>query len=84
MVDAGIATVNACPVFTDSEGNDVDESKADGRGQDIHIHSPEYSLFGDESGCSTNQKKDGHIAGTKYIVEQNIVTQINCCTNDHT
>ena len=83
MVDARIASVREIPVFTDREGNEVEESEAFGFKQDIKIDHPDYLLFGDESGCSTNQKKDGHIAGTKFIVPTGTVPQILCSTNDH-
>ena len=84
MVDARIASVREVPVFTDREGNVVEESQAFGFKQDIEINHPDYLLFGDESGCSSNQKKDGHIAGTKYIVGRGTVPQILCSSNDHT
>ncbi len=37
---------------------------------DTKLTHPEYFLFADETGCNTSMKKDGHIAGTKYIIQQ--------------
>ena len=40
-------------------------------------------IFGDESGCQTNQKKDGNVGNTAHIVERGTVPWIMCSTNDH-
>ena len=83
MVDARIASVRSCPVFTDRNGNTVDECKRFGLVQEIKIDHKDYMLFADESGCKTNQKADGRVGNTKYIVERGTLPQTICCTNDH-
>ena len=83
LVDAKVAVVREEPVFTDREGNIVEESKAFGLLQDIEVTHPEYILFGDETGCNTSQKKDGHIAGTKYVCTPKTTPQLRCSTSDH-
>ena len=83
MVDARIAIKLDVPVFTDRHGNEVDENNRFGLKQDIKITHPHYLIFADESGCNTNQKKDGQIGGRKHLVEKNTVPQTMACTNDH-
>ena len=83
MVDARIARKRDVEVFTDRKGNIVQETERFGLRQDIHIEHPDYLLFADESGVTTNQKKDGHIGGQKVIGQRGITPQIMCCTNDH-
>ena len=36
---------------------------------------PNYVLIADETGCNANQKKYGHIAGTKYITKEGTQAQ---------
>jgi hypothetical protein len=43
----------------------VEEEFKSGEAIDIKIMHPNYILFGDETGCNTSQKKDGHEVGTK-------------------
>ena len=83
MVAARIASKRAVPVFTDRHGNIVPESERFGLKQDIKVDHANYFIFADESGVTTNQKKDGHIGGQKSICERGTVPQITCCTNDH-
>lgn len=83
MVDAGIAIHLQTPVFTDCDGNEVDESEKVGYAQDIKITHKHYLLFADECGCSTSQKKDGQVGGTKFIVKRGTVPQQIASTNDH-
>lgn len=60
MVDAGVANELQTPIFTDIDGNPVDEAKQFGMKQKIKITTPEWILFADESGFSTAQKKAVH------------------------
>jgi hypothetical protein len=39
----------------------------------LKILHPDYILFADETWYNTNQKKDGHYGGRKYIVERGII-----------
>ena len=83
MVDARVARVLEYPVFTDISGKEVDESQRFGKKQDIEITHKQYILFADETGCNTSQKKDGHISGTKYIVERGSTPQTMASDTDH-
>ena len=82
-VDAGVAKPRAVSVFMDRAGNICDEESKFGEPCDIEITHPEYILFGDETGCNTSQKKDGHAAGTKYVVAVGQVPKTSCVTTDH-
>jgi hypothetical protein len=44
---------------------------------------PDYIMVGDEPGCNTSQKKDGHQAGTKFIIQCGTIPKISCSTTDH-
>ena len=83
MIDAGIAERRASPRYTDRVGNEVEESQRFGLKQDTKIIRPEYLLFADETGCSTSQKKDGQVGGTKYLCKKGTMPQMTACTNDH-
>ena len=85
LVEARIASLTPLPVYTDRHGNEVekDDPERFGRQQHIKIDHPEYLVFADETGCQTNMKKDGDVAGTTYICPKGTVPQIMCCTNDH-
>jgi hypothetical protein len=48
---------------------------------DMKLIYPEHVSFADETGCNTNQKKDGHIAGTKYVVRRGTIPKIQCATS---
>ena len=75
FVDAGIAEQLEEPIWTDKEGNRVDESDAYGFIQDIKI-TKEYMLaFADEIGFNTNQKTDRLMAGEKKVVARGTVAQ---------
>jgi hypothetical protein len=75
MVEAGIAEEIEDPITMDIHGNMVekDDPQKFGLPCDITVLYPEFILFADETGCNTNQKKDGHLGGTKYVVERNTV-----------
>jgi hypothetical protein len=83
MVDAGVARVREIAVFMNRSGDIVDEASKFGEPCDIEILHPDYILFGDETGCNTSQKKDGHEAGTKYICASGQVPKTACVTTDH-
>jgi hypothetical protein len=65
MLNANIASPHEHPVYTDREGNEVEESERFGLAQKITIDHLDYILFADESGCQTNQKQDGNVANRK-------------------
>jgi hypothetical protein len=83
FVGAGVARKLPQEVFMDRLGNIVEKEKKFGEAIDIEITHPDYILFGDETGCNTSQKKDGHIAGTKYVVGRGQVPKTQCATTDH-
>jgi hypothetical protein len=80
MVNAGIASKLDQEVFMNADGMVVDNpenkhnfdiipnspDRALGLPCNIKIIHPEYLLFFDETGCNTNQKKDGHNGGQKF------------------
>ena len=70
-------------MFTDRVGNEVAESKAFGLKQSIKITHKYAVFFADECGFLTSMKKDGNIAGTKFVVERGTIPQMRACTNDH-
>jgi hypothetical protein len=83
FVDANVARALDTPVFMDRLGNIVEEEKKFGEAIDIEITHPDYILFGDETGCNTSQKKDGHEAGTKYVVARGQTPRTQSSTTDH-
>ena len=70
-------------MFTDRYGNEVSEKERFGLEQHIKLTKPAYLLFPDETGCNTSKKKDGNVAGTKFIVERGTVPQSMASTTDH-
>ena len=83
FVDAGIAEQLEEPIWTDKEGNVVDESDAYGCIQDIKITKEHMLAFADEIGFNTNQKTDRQMAGEKKVVAAGTVPQSICSTTDH-
>jgi hypothetical protein len=85
MVEAHIAIRLPRPISMDEEGNVIDDNNtcnAFGLPCDIEILHPDYVLFADETGCNTNQKKDGHYGGRKYVVERGTVPKEISSTRD--
>ena len=83
MGGTNIAVSRDTPVYTDCEGKEISESDRFGWEQNIKITKLEYLLFADESGCNTSQRKDGHIGGTKFIVQKGTTPQGMTSTMDH-
>jgi len=83
MVKACIASKWPVSVYTDREGNEVEEGERFGLKQDIRINHDHYLIFGNKSECRTNQKKDGHVGGTTHVVKRGMVPQTVCSVNDH-
>jgi hypothetical protein len=83
FVAANVARALETPVFMDRLGNIVEEDQKFGESIDIEITHPDYILFGDETGCNTSQKKDGHEAGTKYVVARGQTPRMQASTTDH-
>ncbi len=73
MLDAGIVISLQIPIFTDIDGNPVDERKHFGLKQSIKITKPGWILFANESGFATSQKKDGHVGGQQFVVEKGTI-----------
>ena len=82
LVKACVAINLDYPVFTDRDGKEVEEDERFGLKQDIKITHPHYIMFADETGCNTSQKKDGHVGGTKLIVEKGTVPQVMFMSSD--
>jgi hypothetical protein len=83
MVDAGVAVYLEVKIFTDREGNVVDEEFAYGFAQDIKITHPDYILFANEVGCNTSQKDDGNVGGKKMLCEPKNRPRETASTKDH-
>jgi len=70
LVDSGVAKVLPEPVWVDVDGNKVDaEAEAHGCKVAIELVHPNCFLMGDETGCNTNMKTDGHVGGKKHMGE---------------
>jgi hypothetical protein len=67
----------------DRYGNIINKDSKFGEAIDLEITHPNWILFGDKTGYNTSQKKDGHKAGTKYIVVLGQVLRTSCVTTDH-
>jgi hypothetical protein len=83
MVRTGVACLRDAPGFLDRYGNIVEEEEKCGEAVDLEIIHPDYILFGDETGCNTSQKKDGHEAGTKYVIGCGQVPRTWSVMTDH-
>jgi hypothetical protein len=83
MVAAGVAKHLDEKVWMDISGNIVEcKEKAYGMQVDTVLTHPNYVLFVDEVGNNTNQKKDGHIGGAKYLCERGTTPKQICSTKD--
>jgi hypothetical protein len=96
LVNAGIAVKLPESVFMNASGNIVDnpdgvlnseivnifEDKPLGLPCDTKIIHPEYLLFFDETGCNTNQKKDGHYGGEKLVCARGMTPKQICSSRD--
>jgi hypothetical protein len=96
MVNARIAVDIQEPVWMDPDGNAVvnddnhlnfeidhnQPSRALGHPCDTKLIHPEYFLFFDETGCNTNQKKDGHYGGQKFACGRGMTPKQICATRD--
>ena len=70
LVDAGIAVYREKPVFTDREGNNVNESDRFGLIQDILITHPHYLIFADKSGFNTPRRTTEQLVEKGWLWEQ--------------
>jgi len=85
MVSAGIAVPLQSAVCMDIHGNIVDRDSNTVFGLPVeHILAhPDHLLFMDEMGLDTNQKKDGHVGGKKFVCEHGTRPKIGVSTTDH-
>ena len=69
MVEAGVAEYREKPVYCDKEGNVVSDNsnKKYGRPCTMKLTKTANILFGDETGCNTNQTGDGNYHGKKFL-----------------
>jgi hypothetical protein len=49
---------------------------------DTQLIHPQYLLFFDETGCNTNQKKDGHYGGEKFVCTRGTTPKQMVSTSD--
>ncbi len=82
MVDDGGAQKLDTSVFMNQKGEIVEEFYQFGRKVDTKLIHPEYCLYADETGCNTLMKKDGQVAGTKYITAQGTQVQQMASTSE--
>ncbi len=82
MIEAKIAEKINEPCFMNEKGKVVEECDCFGKKVDTILTHPEYCLFADETGCNTSMKKDGHIAGTRYITEKGTRAQRMASTTE--
>ncbi len=68
--------------FLNGKGKVVEECDCFGKKVDTKLTHPEYCLVANETGCNTSMKKDGHVAGTRYITEKGTRTQHMASTSD--
>jgi hypothetical protein len=80
-IGADVAHIREPSVFFDQSGNIVEAKDKFGEAVDIKTMHLDYILFGNKTGCNTSQNKDGHEAGTKYVVGYRQITQDAMC--DH-
>jgi hypothetical protein len=96
LVKARIAVTLPEPVFLNADGNIVDNPEGQlfddidnnhpnrplGLPCETKMIHPEYLLFFDETGCNTNQKKDGHYGGQKFACGRGMTPKQICSTRD--
>jgi hypothetical protein len=96
MVDAGIAVNLEEELWMDPSGNVVanenrilnfeidnnEPARPLGLPCNQKLIHPEFFLFFDETGCNTNQKKDGHYGGQKFACGRGMTPKQICATRD--
>mmetsp|Transcript_11312 Transcript_11312/g.24031 ORF Transcript_11312/g.24031 Transcript_11312/m.24031 type:complete len:208 (+) Transcript_11312:255-878(+) len=82
MIDAKIAEKINKPCFMNEKGKVVEECDRFGKKVDTILTHPEYCLFANETGCNTSMKKDGHVAGTRYITKKGTQAQRMASTSE--
>jgi hypothetical protein len=72
MLFTGISKELDSSILMDEKGYEVDfeDPKNVDISCDIKVLHTDLNLLVNEIGCNTNQRKDGHIGGTKYAVEK--------------
>jgi hypothetical protein len=86
LTEAGIATDLGEEIMMDKNGDQVySKDLMFGRPSRYKMIRPENMLLMDETGCNTNQKKDGKVGGERYIVpvDGSGVGAIGCTTDLH-
>ena len=84
-VDVGVAEKLEPPVLCDREGNEVskDSNNKYGRKCNIKLTKPNYILFGEKTGCNTNQTSDGNFSGEKFVCGRGQVRRKSLLATDH-
>jgi len=84
MVDACAAVSLQNPIFTDINRIPEDnQTKRFGLKQIIKITQPKWILFANKSGFNMSQKKDGHVGGQRFVVEQGTTPKIMSSTTNY-
>ncbi len=82
LVNAGLAVSLENPTWMDTKGNVVEEKKAVGMKVSTKLLHPEMCIVMDEVGCNINMTKDGHVNGTKFVVDKNDEAKQNASKKD--
>jgi hypothetical protein len=70
LVEAGLAEKLSSPIWMDENGKEVEEQKAKGMKVQTRLSRPDMCIVMDEVGCNINMTKDGHVNGTKFVVDR--------------
>jgi hypothetical protein len=71
LVAAGLAVKLESPIWMDGNGVEVEEEKAIGMKVATKLNHPDMCVVMDEVGCNINMTKDGHVNGTRFVVDKN-------------
>jgi hypothetical protein len=84
FVEAGVASKRIEPIWQDITGMIVpDESQAFGLQCEYEVKEPEWIVFVDECGANTNQKSDGQVGGSRFLVgKDQVETGLQGAVND--
>jgi hypothetical protein len=71
LIEAGLGVKLDPPVWMDENGNEVEEKNSVGMKVQTRLMRPDMCIVMDEVGCNINMTKDGHVNGTKFVVDRN-------------
>jgi hypothetical protein len=70
LVEAGLAEKLSPPIWMDENGKEVEEQMAMGMKVETNLSKPNMCIVMDEVGCNINMTKDGHVNGTKFVIDR--------------